>query len=700
MASSRANEVNLNVTNGEGRRRRPDFLRNADASQPPYLQSGHPEVSTISALTSPVDDYGGHVALLYDDPINEAAEPASQHDLLRGLTGDAPGLGPRLSSRSDSLTGESILLENSDEISIKMLLDRALEQDKCDKKNRFLPRGDLRSICKYDAVFAELLRIFDDETRAHRCAGYVCGNNERRYDPKASCREVFATLVLINKPHLIEKFMVAKIVDDDLPLRGTEKQTKLWSRHKAEEDHLTFFKHVRDSEVMREFYNKQWWVHVPFIARDKKTGKALEYEFEVGTVLPWTFISEDRVNGGYGEVQRIEIHSDHHFLDHTSFALKTLHPEYGDENQTVFRREINAYRRMHDGNHLVELLATFTIGDRYMLLFPWANGGNLKDLWQTNPISLLTSIDGDWTDFVRWIATECHGMVKDLNSIHGFLDKHIPTRKDDPIYGIHGDIKPENILHFTQDTEHHPLGSLKLGDFGLLKFHSRGSRSKRPEGEATVASPTYRSPQHDMGVISRQFDIWALGCVFSELMTWAIRGSHAVKNYEHRRMTERSYSGDIHARASWNEDNFFVKYIEKPKTPQLLWRFGNNSKPPETPIPRLKQSVKEWINGLIGDAYCEEGDTFFSDFLTFIRDKMLVPQLSDRAQCDMVQRFLQDCLEKGENDESYWLFRVPEYSNVAVTEYDEPVNPPQLASRRMGRRVGSILYGLQGFLRK
>jgi serine/threonine protein kinase len=246
---------------------------------------------------------------------------------------------------------------------------------------------------------------------------------------------------------------------------------------------------------------------------------------------------------------------------------------HGDEHRS-FQQEIAAFRKMNPGPHLVELCATLEItpGHNFMLLFPWAEGGSLEDLISKPKKDLLNSFGLKENELLEWITVQCRGLVEALGTIHDTRVKHTHISEDgdqvnqDKDYGIHGDIKPANILHFSQQRARYCLGNLKVADFGLITFHTRASRTKISRKTAYAASQTYRSPEHDIGYfMSKKVDIWALGCVFSELMTWVILDSAACESYQEARTRELSYSGATMSKGEWHEDNFFLKHIQKKK---------------------------------------------------------------------------------------------------------------------------------------
>lgn len=144
------------------------------------------------------------------------------------------------------------------------------------------------------------------------------------------------------------------------------------------------------------------------------------------------------------------------------------------------------------------------------MLFPWAKC-NLKDYWRnTEPKNT--------PEFVQWIATQCRGIAQGLQKIHRKPSNHAQD------FGIHGDIKPENLLLF--ESPRYPEGILVISDFGFTRFHCRDTRSNT---SFIGWSPTHCAPEVQLGKkISRSYDIWTLGCVYVEFATWYLTGSKGV----------------------------------------------------------------------------------------------------------------------------------------------------------------------------
>ncbi|KAM9972154.1 hypothetical protein ACTFIW_003511 [Dictyostelium discoideum] len=81
---------------------------------------------------------------------------------------------------------------------------------------------------------------------------------------------------------------------------------------------------------------------------------------------------------------------------------------------------------------------------------------------------------------------------------------------------IHRDLKPSNILVMGEGKE---CGTVKIGDFGLARIFQSPLKPLNENG--VVVTIWYRSPELLLGSkhYTRAVDIWAIGCIFAELIT-------------------------------------------------------------------------------------------------------------------------------------------------------------------------------------
>lgn len=136
---------------------------------------------------------------------------------------------------------------------------------------------------------------------------------------------------------------------------------------------------------------------------------------------------------------------------------------------------------------------------------------------------------------LSWIMQQCYGIVDAVAFIH---NPGVLNPQGDPVFGRHGDIKPENILWFKKRLDSGGMGALVLSDLGLAAIHRDKSRSNIP-GHDIPATPNYRPPECNMdgekGFISRSFDIWTLGCLFLELLVWLLNGWQGRQDFREDR---------------------------------------------------------------------------------------------------------------------------------------------------------------------
>lgn len=213
------------------------------------------------------------------------------------------------------------------------------------------------------------------------------------------------------------------------------------------------------------------------------------------------------------------------------YALKKFeaghHQQFLDEKQALLH--YSGQRTGHE--HLTRLLMTYQIGNgrrnEYFMIFPWAEC-NLEEYWTANPNNPADH------EQQRWLLEQCRGLANGLRNVH----KHptLPKRgknKGNCVQdrGRHGDLKPQNILCFkVQGESGTSQHRLVIADFTLMRFHSVHSID-RPEGYTVGLSRTYRPPEVDLGkgaTISQSYDVWTLGCVYLEFVTWHLLGSDSL----------------------------------------------------------------------------------------------------------------------------------------------------------------------------
>jgi serine/threonine protein kinase len=251
-------------------------------------------------------------------------------------------------------------------------------------------------------------------------------------------------------------------------------------------------------------------------------------------------------------------------VENNQFALKSLlrpvsaTPEVNNEAAVLARFG----ERAHPA--LITLLSTFTYGNHFHFLFPWA-GCNLEEWWERTPHK---SKLGD-VEFARWIASQCASLMDALDVIHNPKSRETRdnllsvgtaniSQAQKELYVRHGDLKPKNILWFENPPSSHStkapnagpnlapipssasslpgLGSFVIADFGLSAAHGAMSRSADPNDQVG-RTDSYQAPEMAIegGVIRRAYDLWTVGCIFLELCTWYLQGLSGVEQFSLKR---------------------------------------------------------------------------------------------------------------------------------------------------------------------
>lgn len=127
----------------------------------------------------------------------------------------------------------------------------------------------------------------------------------------------------------------------------------------------------------------------------------------------------------------------------------------------VWSNEAVMLIRMNEkcNDHILRFITAFTRGDSfenrsyYYLVFEWAEGGSLEDLWKEVTRPHLNP------DLMAEAVTQLRGLASAIQVTHV------------QAWMRHGDLKPENILRF-RPTSTAIFGTLKIGDWRLAKYHN------------------------------------------------------------------------------------------------------------------------------------------------------------------------------------------------------------------------------------
>jgi serine/threonine protein kinase len=319
-------------------------------------------------------------------------------------------------------------------------------------------------------------------------------------------------------------------------------------------------------------------------------------------------------------------------------AIKRLHSRKFDDfkKERAMLSSLTLKRHLH----LVKLLTTYTYKGRYHFLCPFAKA-NLREYWNS------TRVLRNQSTYI-WVLEQMSGLASALNVIHNFstiyplgsdhvdslvsrdrasLDFKMTVDPAEELFGRHGDLKPENILWFNDLEGVDDAGILQIADLGLGRFHRLESRSRQDPRDIT-GSPTYIPPELPLEEnVSRAYDIWSLGCIFLEFITWLLEGDVGLKNFGQARMA-RAYD-EVY------DDTFYM--ISNSSS----GRYGE-----------VREGVTKWIERLRRDySYCGMA----MDLLDVVQIRMLRVQSKDRIRAGELERLIKEILRNGVTHPVYLL---------------------------------------------
>ncbi|KAK4229592.1 kinase-like domain-containing protein [Podospora fimiseda] len=290
-------------------------------------------------------------------------------------------------------------------------------------------------------------------------------------------------------------------------------------------------------------------------------GNAEFTQLHSNSILPIYHLGKKTEVGSFGMVDQVQVHHAHLKLDrpvtkenNPKLALKQLL----SDSEAEFDREREALSKIqklcHD--HLITLIASFKRGREFFFLFPWAEGGNLRQLWNKN-----------WSptrEQTEWALGQMLGLAEAIQHLH------LPTNNLDLTEnGRHGDLRPENILAFHDKKAHGSVAVLKLriADVGLAKFHQKITSERTAGTTTTGGSMEYAPPESllegEEVKRSRKYDMWSLGCIFLEFIVWVVEGPEGLAEFREERAKKKTsnqtYSEyEPYYRGRWNNKGYEV----------------------------------------------------------------------------------------------------------------------------------------------
>ncbi|KAF4465392.1 serine threonine kinase, partial [Fusarium albosuccineum] len=286
------------------------------------------------------------------------------------------------------------------------IIDEAIENT---GKSKFVPADAIEALSSRPVVEAEL--------RNHATGDLL--NSLVDYVVEGRAAKVFLTLAVNDKTKLMKELYGSGLCDVHLPLeKDTTKKDEAAVRPVNEK--IPFptdwkpFHHWNRKERF-DFYENQWLFLAPVFIKDI-------FSYKLPKRCPLPFISEDLDHRGglAGSVNEVGVHEAHQKV------LAKMGHYFLQEQETL--RIIRNIKN----DHLIMPIASYSYHNEEsgFFLFPWAEGGNLREFWSAETIRPLKD-----SKMMSWALKQMCGLCQALSILHDRGRRH-------------GDLKPENILLF------------------------------------------------------------------------------------------------------------------------------------------------------------------------------------------------------------------------------------------------------------
>ncbi|KAK7949228.1 HET-domain-containing protein [Apiospora aurea] len=399
-------------------------------------------------------------------------------------------------------------------------------------------------------------------------------------------RKIFFTLVRVGNLSVLPGIVQAELDDGILPIGlhpGKDKEKRVSSYNR---DTWTLNNTVIPAisgwtrRLINNFIDHQWLFQAttfPEFAYRKLASKC-----------PVPLLSLDPQDtttpsaGGFGTVYQLKLYDNScrgQGPIQTSAEPRIVAVKFFNENLAAYfhkEREtlnvINNSIELHP--HLLRSIAAFERGKDRCVLFPWAEGGNLIEVWKRND-SILGNEESR-ASLVSWSLHQMTGIADALHVLHAKNCRH-------------GDLKPENILHFKDGGT---KGRLAVADFGLAKFHILDTYRRDGASSNWDTTLKYEPPEvhtHREKPRSRHYDMWSLGCIFLEFAIWITHG--------------------------WD----YLKEFKKPAGLEKFWGLENDK-------PVIHQRVREEMSKILNHY---KANSATKDIVRLVRDRLLVVKFSE-----------------------------------------------------------------------
>lgn len=388
-------------------------------------------------------------------------------------------------------------------------------------------------------TYQDLVKILQMEGRIHKVLYTDCLTTEDLHNIQHNFIVILTTLVSIGATHCLANFrslfLTGSITDKDLPLEREQIETFLPGHSELVDQ---FESHQCDFcptviSCTRPLHCVPSKSRLPFEKKPEKLGIGGFGEVDLVTITP-----------GYWEFDRDCTNSSAYKVACKKFSLglkEAFLKEY--KNLTILKESLTTQSHIlqhytavdHDLHSYYILFPYAEHGDLYQFLYGGAGSYELHNQFPRLPV------EGDPAIF-KPLLHQCWALACAIEWLHDYIQVD-----GEHIMCAHLDLKPDNIL--IRNDASSVVGRWMISDFGISVLEPQKLDSSRPLSvrgcyrEPTIevdphrGRGTYRPPEAINRIgsramtnkIGRRSDIWAYGCIFTEVLAWAIGRREGVE---------------------------------------------------------------------------------------------------------------------------------------------------------------------------
>lgn len=277
-------------------------------------------------------------------------------------------------------------------------------------------------------------------------------------------------------------------------------------------------------------------------------------------------------------------------------------------------------------NHIMEALAGYEHGDIYFIIFPFAESTLAKYLRG----------EADHTKLIpRYLWRQLEGVAGGLAFLH---ESYLSTTGNDivsPSIAFHFDLKPENILIRNR--------VVMISDFGQSKFRKASLEDSSSGVDSERVFFNYGPPEHNFSTYDKgakkksnyNFDIWSLGGIFSELVTFHIKQPAGRQGFFDYRNARRQDDRDAGSRGIMT--TFFLN--ESTVKPSVIEQHENLRAEIEARSDTAYEETRDaWLEYFAGDDF----------FALITRMLSIITETNQRPKAVEVQKKLGELCQNAE----------------------------------------------------